>query len=75
MLKKLESIGIHLNINIRNVIELIDSICDWALKIRRDFEELIESVLLFLDYNNFNNSEIAKKTLQVHKEYFIKKFQ
>jgi len=73
MLEKLESIGIHLNINTRNMIELIDSICDWALKIRRDFEELIESVLSFLDQHNFNNSEIAKKTLQVHKEYFIKK--
>jgi len=55
------------------LIELIGSICDWTLKIRRDFEELIESVLSFLDQNNFNNSEIAKKTLQVHKEYFIKK--
>lgn len=73
MLEKLENIGIHLNLNTRNMIELIDSICDWALKIRRDFEELIESVLSFLDQNNFNNSEIAKKTLQVHKEYFINK--
>jgi len=63
MLEKLESIGIHLNINTRNMIELIDSICDWALKICRDFKELIESVLSFLDQNNFNNSEIAKKIL------------
>ncbi len=73
MLQKLESIGIDLNINTRNVIELIDSVCDWTLKTRRDFKELIESVLPFLDQHNFNNSEIAKKTLQVHKEYFIKK--
>ncbi|NVM34879.1 MAG: hypothetical protein HWN81_04740 [Candidatus Lokiarchaeota archaeon] len=48
--------------------KLIDSLCDWVLEFRVKFKDLIESFLSFLDQNNLNDSEIAKKTLQVYKE-------
>ncbi len=69
-MEKLDNTGIQLNIYTHNVIELIDSLCDWVLEFRIKLKKLIETFLTFLEGNNYNDSEIAKQTLRMYKDYF-----
>jgi len=44
--------------------------CDKVLAVFNEFKDLIDSNLIFLEQNDYRDSEIAKKTLRVYKNYF-----
>lgn len=52
---------------------LIKALCDKSLVMFAEFKALTKYYLKFLDKKGLMNSEIAQKTLAIHKKFFLKK--
>ncbi len=69
-LNKLDDVGTQLNLFTFNIPKLINSICDKISELLKDFKGFFDTLLPFLEEQNFDQSEIAKSTLKIYKKYF-----
>ncbi len=69
-LKKLDDTGTQLKIFTHDTRTLINSISDKAIELFDDLKGLLDALLLFLEEHNYSQSEIARLTLRIYKNYF-----
>lgn len=68
----LDVTGQTLDIFCYNTPNLINALCEKSLDMFNEFKALIEYYLNYLDRKELNNTEIAQKTLDVYKKFFLK---
>ncbi|MFX0022085.1 MAG: hypothetical protein ACFE9S_07140 [Candidatus Hermodarchaeota archaeon] len=75
ILNKLEDVGADLKIFTKDKNKPISELCDKTAELYRDFNNLLESLLPFLEKHHFDQSDIAKLCLTMYKRHFKSKLE